>query len=71
MAQVIARHLGWLAGQPPWIPDLDPESSNLVPDPLPAVDVGLLTDLCPECGEVSPVTTQGCASCISGGYSEC
>ena len=72
VAQVLARHLDWIAEQPPWTADLDPGSPDLAADPAPPLDVvGLHADLCPECGEVSLVTTQGCASCIACGYSEC
>ncbi len=72
VAQVLARHLDWLAEEPPWSADLDSTPSVVLPEhaPVPAV-VGLHADLCPECGEASLVTAQGCASCIVCGYSEC
>ena len=72
VAQVLGRHLDWIAEQPAWIADLDPSFSDRPTDAAPApVVVGLHADLCPECGEVSLVTTQGCASCMACGYSEC
>jgi len=72
VAQVLGRHLDWIAGQPPWIVGLDPSSSDRLTESAPApVLVGLHADLCPESGEVSLVTTQGCGSCIACGYSEC
>ena len=71
VAQVIGRHLDWLAEQPPSVPSPDPGGADPLPDPAPAAAAGLHADLCPECGEVSLVTTQGCASCIACGYSEC
>jgi ribonucleoside-diphosphate reductase alpha chain len=71
VAQVLGRHLDWLAEQPAFSADSDPPVPDAAADPPPAVAVGLHADLCPECGEVSLVTTQGCAACIACGYSEC
>ncbi|MBM3121383.1 MAG: ribonucleoside-diphosphate reductase, adenosylcobalamin-dependent, partial [Chloroflexi bacterium] len=70
VAQVLGRHLDWLTEDQP---ATDPAPAVPDPEPLPEPSPwsGPRADLCPECGEVSLVTTQGCASCIACGYSEC
>ena len=70
VAQVLGRHLDWLTEQQP-VTDPDPVVSDPEPLPAPLPSSGPHADLCPECGEVSLVVTQACASCIACGYSEC
>jgi len=70
VAQVLGRHLDWLTEQQP-ATDPDPTVSDPEHLPVPSPSSGLHADLCPDCGEVSLVVTQGCASCIACGYSEC
>lgn len=72
VAQVLGRHLDHTNEDPP--PAMEPaEPVRALPQEPPGTSagVGLHADLCPECGEASLVATQGCASCIACGHSEC
>jgi len=71
VAQVLVRHLDWLAEEPPWSADVDPVNSESARRGVPVRVVGLHADLCPECGEAALVTTQGCGTCIVCGHSVC
>jgi ribonucleoside-diphosphate reductase alpha chain len=56
IAQVLAEHLGIAESE-------EAASSQPVPE-----SVG---DLCPECGQATPVFEEGCQKCYSCGYTEC
>ncbi|HEX7541107.1 MAG TPA: adenosylcobalamin-dependent ribonucleoside-diphosphate reductase [Anaerolineales bacterium] len=52
----------------------DPEPANGIghlPQAEPAVSTMKMGDLCPECGEATMVSEEGCRKCYTCGYSEC
>jgi ribonucleoside-diphosphate reductase alpha chain len=58
VAQVLARHLALVEAEQP------PEQ---LPLPIPSQKA----DLCPDCGQASFVSMEGCRKCVNCGYSEC
>ncbi len=58
VAQVLARHLAVVEAEQP------PEQ---LPLPIPSQKA----DLCPDCGQASFVSMEGCRKCVNCGYSEC
>ena len=72
VAQVLGRHLDHINEDPPLATEpAEPMQAFPQEPPGTSAVVGLHADLCPECGEASLVATQGCASCIACGHSEC
>jgi ribonucleoside-diphosphate reductase alpha chain len=55
-------------------PPADPAPANSnghLPQAEPAVSTMKMGDLCPECGEATMVSEEGCRKCYTCGYSEC
>ena len=60
VAQVLARHMTLVESEPA------PEQL-----PLPIRVPGEHADLCPDCGQATLVSMEGCRKCVNCGYSEC
>ncbi len=58
VAQVLARHLALVEAEQP-------------PEQLPLPIPGQKADLCPDCGQASFVSMEGCRKCVNCAYSEC
>jgi ribonucleoside-diphosphate reductase alpha chain len=67
IAHVLAEELKGAGGAPPAGPG--PAGRVAAEGEVPAG--GKTADLCPECGQATLVYEEGCAKCLSCGYSEC
>jgi ribonucleoside-diphosphate reductase alpha chain len=60
IAQVLARHIALVENEQP------PKQL-----PLPMVGLDHKADLCPDCGQATLVSMEGCRKCLNCGFSEC
>jgi ribonucleoside-diphosphate reductase alpha chain len=60
VAQVLARHIALVAAE-------HPAEQLVLPISIPEQKA----DLCPECGQGSYVSMEGCRKCVNCGFSEC
>ncbi len=74
IAHILAEEVGGAQAPPVVLPELARSAPEAAGRPAAEGELlagGKAADLCPECGQATLVYEEGCAKCLSCGYSEC